>query len=244
MSCNLRNLIGSKLFTDIEYGNRHGFFSLTKSTSSILKKAQPLSQNQIRVQLPGAPLLVQDTQWVGNTDMTRALRGQTDTEGAALYDFVSRFIVLGDCRPAYIDDLEVMHAEKNIYHQYSATTVRVPVYDEGYLVFSENGSTHPDIFDNVFYIRDERVTDSGERVWIVHHRLIAKKHLADFFLRICNPRLGNLTFGVSWMPKCFINATYRIRERRFPNCPVMTLGTVTLPPQRAIELKTKIALCG
>lgn len=165
------------------------------------------------------------------------------SDGATLYDFVSRYVVFSDDRPAFISKKKIQHKNSNIYYQYPADVAYVPCIGGGYLVFSDNGSLYPELFENVFYLRDERTLQTGERVWVVHHRLIAKRDLSELYVKVCNPRFSNATIRSPWVPFWFKGLTYRIRERKFPNFPIMTLGDVTIDSGAQVSLATSIKLC-
>ncbi|EMK6826650.1 hypothetical protein V9K20_003519, partial [Vibrio cholerae] len=144
-----------------------------------------------------------------------------------LFDFVSRYVIRSSSPIAYINNELVKHECSNIYHQFfsSGLTVEVPIDDNFNLIFREICSSQEDSFDNVFYLRDESI-DNGKYKWIVHHRKIVKIEQAKLILRSCNPRFEGVLPFQHFVPQFLKKPLFRIRESKYPCCPIMAVGVV------------------
>ncbi|HFQ5583141.1 TPA: hypothetical protein ACGVBR_002506 [Vibrio vulnificus] len=144
-----------------------------------------------------------------------------------LFDFVSRYVIRTRSPIAYINNKLVKHQCSNIYHQFlsSDLTVEVPIDDNLSLIFRELYSSQEDSFDNVFYLRDESI-ENETYTWVVHHRKIVKIDQAKLVLRGCNPRFEGVLPFQKIVPQFLKKPLFRIRESKYPSCPIMAVGVV------------------
>lgn len=230
-----------ELILDIEFGNQHSFFSGTRdgycNISNYLKNSL---DRTLQVGIPESSGQVMESVAIKPSCLSRQLTFSS-TNDAFLFDFVSRYVVLSDNRNAYISNIEIKHNNSNIYYQYSANKhVKVPLGDSHWLEFSDLGSSVEPYFENVFYIRDESQSD-GCYKWIVHHRKIVKPEYAQLILRGCHPRIEGVIPYQQYIPRIIKNALFRIREKKYPNFPLMTVGVVNVKDNQ-LKLATEIRL--
>lgn len=230
-----------QLSIDIEFGNQHNFFS--GSRDGFCNDTQYLSEalhRTLDVAIPESKGEVTESVLIDKKKLIRSLTFSAKKD-ALLFDFVSRYVVLSDQRHAYISDIEIKHNNSNIYYQYPEDTfVKVPLGDKHWLEFSTVDSSVEPYFDNVFYIRDES-QPNGQYKWIVHHRKIVKPEFADLILRGCNPRIEGVIPYQKYIPRILKNMLFRIREKKYPNFPLMTVGVVNVKG-RLLKLTTEIRL--
>jgi len=230
-----------ELAIDIEFGNQHGFFS--GSLDGVCSKevyCKKVTDRSFDVDNCIAKGKVKELTNIKSGSLVRELVFNAEQD-AFLYDLVSRFVVLSNDRNAYISDMEIKHNNSNIYYQYlSDKSVKVPLGDSHWLEFSDLGSTVEPYFDNVFYIRDESQSD-GRYKWIVHHRKIVKPEYAELILRGCNPRIEGVIPHQKWIPRFIKNMLFRIREKKYPNFPLMAVGVVNVK-DNPLKLATEIRL--
>ncbi|EOX4279484.1 hypothetical protein ACPF34_002539 [Vibrio cholerae] len=225
---------------DMEFGNQHSFFSGSRegycSTRDYGKNAL---RRELYAEIPESRGQITELVDVENNQLSRQL-GFVSEGDAFLFDFVSRYVVISNNRSAFISGVEIKHKNSNIYYQYSADRpVKVPVDEKHWLEFHDKGSSSEKYFDNVFYIRDESQQD-GRFKWIVHHRKIVKPKYAKLILRGCNPRIEGVIPCQKWIPKTIKNMLFRIREKKYPNFPLMAVGVVNVqgaPLSLATEIK-------
>lgn len=224
------------LQSGVEFGNADGFFSSPAiNYCEMESRRSAVSRYEIhRAHLEWADSLVV------NGGITRRV-DFSPLSNSELYDMVSRFIIYSDDdRPACISGKVVNHRSSNIYHQYDVPVeVRVPIGQYGYVSFSSAGAVVPPGFKEVLYLRDEAKV-SGRWRWIVHHRLICDEAVAKLVLRSCNPRLEGVIPLENYIPDFFKRPFFRIRERRWPSCPLMAVGEVKIGGDEYAALSTNI----
>lgn len=226
---------------DVEYGNAQGFFSASKSGRHSLPVTPPAQSSEYNTKIPGVSIAIIDSSVATNIELTRSTRFKALQE-SRLFDLVSRFVVLSNDRPARIAATEIWHSSKNIYHQYATTDVIVPIGTNGYLRFSDNASTGHPLFENVFYIRDEAVEKNGLKRWIVHHRMIVDPQSTNLIVRCCHPKLEGPLPLQSIIPHALKKLLFRIRERRLPNFPLMSVGESAVETSHTFDIRTRIQL--
>lgn len=235
------NLLG----LDVEYGNSLGFFSGIRDKKSFYKILAKNGAIDFDAEISNASLRIHDEVAIKKTCVSRKTRF-TALKNAALFDAVSRFVVVDETasRSAKINNREVHHCESNIYYQYPAGNVQVPIGRDKWLHFTGTAAGVPEgVFEHVFYVRDEFKNNNGNR-WIVHHRAVATPLAERLIIRGCNPRFeGPLPEWLnSSVPGWLKQGLFRIRERRWPNFPIMALGENTLRAGHCIELNTQVTL--
>lgn len=229
------------LTIDIEFGNQHGFFSGARDRvcdkETYCKKVINRSFDVDNCVAKGK---VKELIDIGSDSLVRELDIHA-IQDSFLFDFVSRFVVLSNNRNAYISEMEIKHNNSNIYYQYpDDKPVKVPLGDKHWLEFFNEGSSIEKYFDNVFYIRDESQPD-GRYKWIVHHRKIAKPEYSELILRGCNPRIEGVIPCQKYLPRIIKNTLFRIREKKYPNFPLMVVGVVNVKNE-FLKIKTKLRL--
>lgn len=229
---------------DIEFGNARTFFSGSKCRPE-LYSAGSLPSADYDAQIPGASLSIGDHVVVESSSLSRTLIAET-RDDALLFDLVSRYVLIDQSRSrqASINGIAVGHACSNLYHQYPADVVRVPVGRDSWLEFT--GSFIGDMpahFEHVFYVRDEAVVDGGNR-WIVHHRMIATADAEVMTLRGCNRLLDGpvLSYINALVPRFIKRRLFRIRERELPHFPFMVVGENRIAAGTPLGLSTKVTL--
>ncbi|WP_421312022.1 hypothetical protein [Aeromonas veronii] len=214
---------------DIEFGNENTYFS---GKRNIIPYQTPYDIDtefsiSFEAEIEGAKGKVSDKiEKVANNVWHRNVSFYTYSD-SHLFDFVSRYVVKTKSPIAYINNKVVKHQCSNIYYQClsSNLTVEVPIDDNFNLIFRELCSSQEDSFDNVFYLRDESI-DNGTYKWIVHHRKIVKIEQAKLILRGCNPRFEGVLPFQHLVPQILKKPFFRIRESRYPRCPIMAVGVV------------------
>ena len=234
------DLLKSQLLRlDVEFGNAKGFFSASKSGIRSLN-APPLPQtSEYDACIADASVKINDSIIVQAHELTRSTQF-TAQQNSRLFDFVSRFVVLSSDREATIDNKDIRHNCKNIYHQYPADSVIVPIGTEHFLHFTDDNTAGHPLFDRVFYVRDESIESNGMKRWIVHHRLIVKQHIAQLIVRCCHPNFeGPLPFQ-DLIPQALKNRLFRIRESQKPNFPFMAVGESPFSANHQVDIRTRI----
>ncbi|TDM56044.1 hypothetical protein [Aliivibrio fischeri] len=229
------------LIIDIEFGNQYGFFSGTRD--GVCDKeiyGKKVIDRSFDVDNCVAKGKVKEIINIKSDSLVRELDIHA-IQDSFLFDFVSRFVVLSNDRNAHISNVEIKHNNTNIYYQYSDDKpVKAPLGDKHWLEFINEGSSIEKYFDNVFYIRDESQSD-GRYKWIVHHRKIVKPEYSELILRGCNPRIEGVIPYQEYLPRIIKSILFRIRERKYPNFPLMTVGVVNVKND-FLKIKTKLRL--
>lgn len=236
----IKSLLKSGLLKlDVEFGNSNGFFSATNAK----KQFDELELGAMKYQAgyQAANLSITDSISIKSNYFDRKLNFEIISK-SHLYDLVSRYIILSNDRSAEISGINIRHKNSNIYYQYCASKAIVPIGTDGYIQFSDLGTTQHPSFDNVFYIRDEATEINGMKRWIVHHRIIAKEDASNLIVRCCHPIFKGPFLAQSIIPNLLKRKLFRIREKRYPNFPVMTVGEVTLSPGQLFNIMTRIEL--
>lgn len=230
-----------ELAIDIEFGNQHGFFSGTRD--GVCDKeiyCKKVIDRSFDVDNCVAKGKIKESINIKSDSLFRELDIHS-MQDSYLFDFVSRFVVLSNNRSAYISDVEIKHSNTNIYYQYSDDkAVKVPLGDDYWLEFFNKGSSIDEYFDNVFYVRDESQSD-GRYKWIVHHRKIVKPEYSELILRGCNPRIEGVIPYQNYLPRFIKKALFRIREKKYPNFPLMAVGVVNVKNEH-LNIKTELRL--
>lgn len=233
-----------KLHYDTEFGNQFSYFSGVKNIddySNYGKKGHGALLTY-EASIEGAKAEIQDKiEFNGYNKVTREILF-SPIGNSQLFDFVSRYVVETKSSKAYIAGKTIHHESSNIYHQYLSNDclVEVPLCDDKKIVFKENSASIEPYFDNVFYLRDES-SDKGVYRWIVHHRKIVKLEESELIVRGCNPRIeGVLPFN-KIIPKFMKKPLFRIREKRYPNFPIMAVGVANVSGF-ILKLKTDIEI--
>jgi hypothetical protein len=228
---------------DVEFGNSHGFFSASRLSSNFYEPGQVFKKNSFSAKIKSASIRVSDFFESLDTGAKRILSFDVLSH-ALLFDMVSRYVVIatGKNRSAVINGRLVEHRCSNLYHQYIAGHVCVPVGENGWIDFEGTQEGMPkNMFEHVFYVRDEQHVQRGYR-WIVHHRIVATSCAERLILRGCNPRFEGP--APAWIndsiPNWIRQRLFRIREERFPNFPLMVIGENTLPAGHRITLTTTL----
>lgn len=230
----LINFIMEKLLScDVEYGNATAFYSATK-TKTLPYSLERLSNDEAFEYEWNGVLVKTDVHLKDEIALhepqvlSRRLSFYA-SQNSCLFDMVSRFVVISyNDRPAKIAGREFKHQCANLYRQYAVKSgVRVPIGSCNYLEFESLNANVPDGFQEVFYIRDES-KNADEHRWIVHHRLIVDPSVSELILRSCNPRFEGPLIGQGYLPRWFKRLFFRIRESKYPNLPIMTIGEVDL----------------
>lgn len=229
---------------DVEFGNARTFFSGSKRRPE-LYSAGSLPSVDYDAEIPGASFSIGDHVTINGNSLSRSLIAETCGD-SLLFDLVSRYVLIdrSRSRQASINGKAVRHACSNLYHQYSAGFVRVPLGRDSWLEFT--GSVIGDMpahFEHVFYVRDEAVVADGNR-WIVHHRMIATADAEIMTLRGCNRLLDGPVPGYvnALVPRFIKRRLFRIRERERPNFPFMVVGENRMAARTRIGLRTKVTL--
>lgn len=228
------------LCLDLEFGNADGFFSGSKKNSCDSSIYLGCFNRTFDTEIKGVKLTVCEKYDVSDAVISRGVNYSINAK-SRIYDFVSRFVVFSNDRNAVINNISIRHKCSNIYYQYPVSNVKVPIGDSCWLNFENNNSSNDDLFENVFYIRDESV-DAGMKKWIVHHRKIVKPEVAELIIRCCNPRLEGPLKLNKYIPRFIANKLFRIREARYPNFPFMAVGEVDLHAGFNVQINTKISL--
>lgn len=240
----LSNLVSQQLLLfDVEFGNSHGFFSSNRLFPNLYIPGQVFKKNSFSGQIKSASIRVNDCLETLGTGTKRTLSFDF-LSPASLFDMVSRYVVIdtGTQRSAVINGRSVEHKCTNLYQQYEADHVCVPVGKNGWIDFEGTQEGMPkNFFEHVFYVRDEQHDQRGYR-WIVHHRIVATSRAERLILRGCNPRFEGP--APAWLNDCIPNwirqRLFRIREARFPSFPLMVIGENTLPAGHRITLTTTL----
>ena len=240
------NKLDGLLSLDVEYGNSDSFYSAIKS-QSFPYYIDRLECNQLHLfkwegRLVRSKVEIEDEVFKNADRIERALKFNFIDE-SSLYDLVSRFVVYSNnSRVAKILDKVIQHESSNLYHQYSAnSSLCVPIGDDQYLHFSSAARKIPSGFDEVFYVRDEAVIN-GKYRWIVHHRLIANPNKANLVVRSCHPKIEGVLPGQYLLPKLLKHYLFRIRERKYPNFPVMCVGEIDIPKGECAFISTTVEI--
>lgn len=245
----LNPLFNNRLYLDVEYGNANSFYSGTKSKSlPYLKKNFFSNIHDCNYdycwngKLQNTDITLNESLLVGNVNIERTL-SFTMNDISHLFDMVSRFVVKSKTnKPASIDKYSYIHESNNLYYQFPASnSVIIPIDDNSSIKFEPLNSVVPKGFQEVFYIRDEG-TINGEFIWVVHHRLIVIPEQSNLILRCCNPKIEGILPLQNFLPRWFKKLFFRIREKRYPNFPIMTVGEVTLEKGDRASLSTKVSV--
>ncbi len=233
---------------DVEFGNANAFFSASRSLPNIYERGGLEESCAYGAAIKGAELSIAETRSLKGEDTLIRRVSYAPLTDSSLYDAVSRFVVLdtGSGRSARINDREIFHRNSNIYYQYPAGSVRIPIGERNWLDFTGEQIGMPSRgFEHVFYVRDERQVSQGN-LWIVHHRVIATLHAERLVVRGCNPRFeGPLPrWANSLIPRALRERLFRIREARYPNFPLMAVGENTLSAGHRLSLTTRIECHG
>lgn len=227
-----------------EFGNSLGFFSSNRTFPSIyltnknntINYLGKIGSNEIRI----SELFDFEEKYISRTVTF------TSETGIKIFDFVSRFVIIDSSgkRSATINGESISHRSSNLYYQKPAGNVLVPIGENSWLEFSGSQYGMPcQGFEHVFYVRDESTSQSGNK-WIVHHRIVATEQAEYFVLRGCNPKFEGP--APKWLnskvPSWLHRKLFRIRERKFPNFPIMTVAENAVQPGISVCLKTHI-LC-
>lgn len=230
---------------DLEFGNSHGFFSASKHFSSFYEGNKVPGNTSYLAKIKSAEITIEDSVGSDGESIFRSSVFKIKS-ASRLFDMVSRFVVIDSSagRDAVIDGHRIAHRSSNLYHQYPACRVRVPVSENGWLEFEGAQEGMPrEGFEHVFYVRDQGQTELG-KIWVVHHRIVATVDAGALILRGCNPRFeGPAPQWVnSCMPPMVKNYLFRIREKKHPNFPIMVVGENEVPAGNAVTLNTKVVL--
>jgi hypothetical protein len=228
---------------DVEFGNSFASFSASRDQQSLYGCYNDDAKSY-KARIQNVELVIDDATTYDKLVATRSVSFKFSTP-SQIYDLVSRYVVTDTSatRKAIINGQEINHSCSNIYYQYPADKVVVPIGTDGWIEFSGEQQGIPDCgFEHVFYIRDESVNQNGNR-WIVHHRMIATTQAERLVLRGCHPHF-NGPFP-KWLnailPSPLKHVLFRIREVSHPNFPIMVIGENQLPEGCKINLTTYLA---
>lgn len=228
---------------DVEFGNASGFFSGARALPHLYAAPRLPGVVEYDAKLDCAELHVTD-RFEGTGDRSTRVLSFAAAGHCELFDVVSRYLVIDTSRrrSAVINGVTVAHRSSNLYHQYPAGLVRVPVGADAWLEFAgaQSGMSQG-AFEHVFYVRDELANERGNR-WVVHHRIVATSRAHRLVLRGCNPRFEGPAprWLNSTIPALFKRPLFRIRERRFPRFPFMVIGENPIPDGHKLTLRTTI----
>lgn len=234
----------SDIFFDIEYGNQYTFFSARKNIKNYYNLNVSALDFDISFQSKiknASGLIIDKCIYQDDNTITRNVIFHPD-KNCYLFDFVSRFIVTSTSPIAYIANKKIEHTNSNLYHQYTSKNclVEIPLNDKWKVVFREINSSYEKYFHNVFYLRDE-YSENGNFRWIVHHRKIVNINFANLVIRSCNPRIEGVIPFDKFIPKLLKKPLFRIREKHYPNFPIMAVGVVNVDTAN-LYLNTEIRL--
>lgn len=217
-----------KLSLDIEFGNQYSFFSGSREGYVIESyDFRNKLTRAFKAEIPKAKGELLESLEFSKKKLVRELKFTPENE-AVLYDFVSRYVVWSSSKKAIIGSRIIEHSSSNLYYQYSShNSVKIPISNKGWLGFDDSNSSLEPYFDNVFYIRDEAF-DGKHYKWVVHHRKIVKPQYAEFILRCCNPKFEGVVPLQHYIPKIAKKLFFRIRERKYPSFPLMSVGVVNV----------------
>jgi len=233
---------------DVEFGNIFESFSGSRMYPDLYNCESKLIQRMAttRANIESAEIVLTDEIKISEKALIHRDVKFEIANDSLLYDMVSRFVVIDSSmkRPAFINNVAVNHNSSNIYYQFPNATVIVPIGNEKWIKF--NGSQQgvwENNFEHVFYLRDEAISRDGNR-WIVHQRIIATENANTLAIRICHPlynkpipkRLNSI------LPEYIKMKLFRIREKRYPNFPIMTIGQNKVEKGRIILLRSNVEL--
>ncbi len=242
-------LLGSEsnsIFLDVEFGNADSFYSAKKTATLPYDSTQFIENNLYHYEWAGrlnrTNIKLEDKICESGKVLVRKLVFHFNAQ-SFLFDMVSRFVIFSNNkRPASIANLLVEHKCSNLYYQFSADhPLKVPVRDNQYLVFSTLNCIVPSGFKEVFYVRDEAVSD-GKYKWIVHHRLIVDPAKAKLIVRGCHPKIEGILPCQNLFPECLKRYLFRIRERKYPGFPIMSVGEIEVAKGDCAQMSTRIEL--
>ncbi|XKE47222.1 hypothetical protein LG302_08880 [Halomonas organivorans] len=236
----IRNLIASGyVSSDIEFGNSEGYYSFSNHSTEALALSPCDSDREIKPILPGTDVEIADNRRISDEEYQRVV-GFRFCGVSKIYDLVSRFVVYSfNDRPATIDNKLITHRSSNIYYQYPAKNVRVPVAESSWLDFNFTFTNDIEGMESVCYIRDETKDVSGYR-WIVHQRMIADPGKTELIVRSCNPRYEGVLPLQALYPHWMKKKLFRIRENKYPSFPVMAVGEATVDTGVTCDLEARI----
>lgn len=230
-----------ELAPDIEFGNAAGTFSGHNRGIDGPDVYGAAMRRAFEGHIPNAKIKVEEWLNIDGRTGEHAVNF-TPLEDSRLFDFVSRFVIISNMRPATIGTHKISHSDTNIYYQYAVDRVQVPIGENGWVTFEDLGSTTSDGFEKVFYIRDERTLPDGRKRWIVHHRAITIRDRAQLILRGCNPRFDRALPMQRAIPRALKLRLYRIRESERPNFPLMSIGEIIVLSGQSTSLRTKVSV--
>lgn len=191
--------------------------------------------------IEGAQLKINDTIQVVSQELIRSTTFETQKK-SSLFDLVSRFVVLSNDRSASISGETIKHNSRNIYHQHAIDSATVPIGEKHLLKFSNLNTIGHQLFEQVFYIRDESIELNGMKRWIIHHRLIVKPETTNLIVRCCHPRFEGPTPLQTLIPHPIKKRLFRIREHSKPNFPFMAVGESPIASNTQIVIGTRVQI--
>nr|BCN22448.1 hypothetical protein [Vibrio mimicus] len=219
------------IYIDVEFGNQYSFYSGIKNIDVYKYPLKELSDEcvSVKAEIRGAAGEVKDNLYLCDKGLYKRSVTFHPKRNSEIFDFVSRYVITTTSPIASIGGRKVEHKSSNVYHQYPSkkNPVKVPLSCGRTVIFSEVSASIEENFDNVFYLRDESF-ENGEYKWIVHHRKIVKKNSSRLIVRSCNPRFEGVLPFDNMIPGFVKRLLFRIRERKFPNFPLMAVGVVKL----------------
>lgn len=241
MKTKLAKLFNSCTF-DVEYGNSISFYSASKSQNHNTQKKNAAFHFNLFGRLEKTELRVTDELKIIDKELVRETSFLALSD-SILFDLVSRFVVRSDEPLARINGYDYRHSQENLYYQYEVkedSLVEINT-SHGKLIFEPKIFEPPKGFKQVIYIRDEKQED-GSFIWIVHHRVIADENMAKLVFRCCHPKLEGVVKFQQFIPKYIKRKFFRIRERKYPNCPFMSVSEAILKKGYILKLITKLSV--
>ena len=236
----IENLIkNNQLKLGVEYGNKYGTFNGSKDKRLFLNNPNGefgLESNF----LDNKKVFIRDKRECSDKVLKRKL-SICPENNIYLYDFVSRFIIKTTSnKPAKINSRFITHRSRNLYYQEEAKFASIPIDEDNYVTFKNLNQYKHKGFDEVIYIRDEKIEDGKYFVWIIHHRLISNSK--NNVLIGCNRFYKGEIIMHKILPNFFKNPLYRIREKSLKNFPFMVINESNISNEMKLDIETVIEI--
>jgi len=232
----IENLIENGLISiGQEYGDSYGTYSKMEDPFKIR------NDNVKKTSLNGNEILIREKREFSNNKLIRDLSFYQDKD-IKLYDMVSRFVIrTKSAKPAKINNKLISHCNSENYYQYPAKEAFIPINDKFSFRFT-NKTFDNYGFDNVMYIRDAKSKLKSEKQWILHHRLISKPE-NELSLIFCTSFLkGKVKIIDNLCPKFIKKKLFRIREKSYPNFPIMAISLTKMVKEFSYSINTSISV--
>lgn len=238
----------------VEFGDAETFFSsrkpdlgnVTACRSEYRSRSSQAYVRRIEAKLPSAHCLVEDSFSLHHDNAVRNVEFHV-VRDSWLMDLVSRYAT----RAAVDGEAEIAgrrysHLGLNRYIQFQASNASIPCGAAGSLLAETDVCCCvPERFNQLLYVRDEPSSVDGPKAsegdavpWVLHHRILVGDP-QQLSLRGCHRWLNRpLSSPVqSLLPRFALRKLYLIRERRWPRCPVQSVGTARVAAGTILRLR-------